>query len=145
MNRDKARATDVARLPSAMADYGFIVIKPDDIQLVECDSSEFTLEQLQSNADCDTISIVRCGWAQIPSIPVTRSDLLMCIDDNGKIYHKPVNVLATLLYGNPADFIVGDAVLGWTNPLEDVEPDIYPIPMRLCSKLYETLINYKLE
>lgn len=146
MNRGKARATDVARHPTAMADYGFIVIHANnDIVLIETDKSDFTLEQLQTHADCDTISIVRCGWAQIPTAPVMRSDLLMVIDDNGKIFHKPINKLATLLYGNPADFIVGDAVLGWTNPLEDVEPDIYPMPMTLCNKLYATLIGNMVE
>ena len=122
-----------------MADYGYIKITTDEITLVEADTLEFTLDELQREASCDTINIVRCGHAVIPTAPVMRSELLMCIDDNGKIVGKDINYVASLLYGNPMDCIVGDVVLGWTDPLDDVEPDIYKMPYTLAEKLYATL------
>lgn len=122
-----------------MAEYGYIKITNDEITLVEADNLEFTLDELQREASCDTINIVRCGHSVIPTAPVMRSELLMCIDDNGKLVGKDINYVASLLYGNPMDCIVGDVVLGWTDPLDDVEPDIYKMPYTLAEKLYATL------
>ena len=124
-----------------MKEYGYIRITEYGLQLIGSDTRDFTLDELQKQADCDTISIVGCSHSVVDTTPVLRSELLMCIDDNGKLTGKYLNPLGSLLYGNPRDCIVGDVVLGWTDPLDDVEPDIYKLPYKTALSLYSTLMN----
>lgn len=112
-------------------EWGYLILKTDgSIELVESDTYEFTLDELYKGATCDTIQIVPC-------ISVDR-DLLMCIDDNGKVNHRPINMIATMLYAPGQDFIVGDAVIG-TRMCPDpyAEPDIYKMPLWMCKSLKE--------
>lgn len=130
-----------------MTEYAYIKITPnpdnpyapENVKLVEYDSWQFDLETLRKGADCDTINIVSCRNSIVP-LGAFQYSILMTIDDNGKIFHKPINTLASMLYGNPVDFIVGDVVLGWTDPLNsEAEPDIYPLPHNIAEKLLEAL------
>lgn len=138
----RSRATDVARscsLGTHMREYGYIRISSLGLELIGADTRDFTLDELQKQTSCDTINIVGCLHSRLDTSPVLRSELLMCIDDNGKLTGKDINPLASLLYGNPYDCIVGDVVLGWTDPLDDVEPDIYKMPYKTALALYSTL------
>lgn len=66
--------------------------------------------------------------------------LLMCLDDEGKIKEKPINGLASVLYGNPFDCIAGDVVLLTRfNPDPTAEPDGYAIPETTAGKIVSLL------
>lgn len=110
-------------------EWGYIVIKDSgEVVVVESDTYEFTLDELYKGATCDTIQIIPC-------YAVDR-DLLMCIDDNGKVNHRPINMVATMLYAPGQDFIVGDAVIGTRQcPDPYAEPDIYKMPLEMCRRL----------
>lgn len=120
-------------------EYAVIVIKTDDtVQLIGLDDYHLNLQQLYAWTCCDTIQIVRL--ASLLYNPYA----LMCIDDNGKVLNKPLNLLATLLYGQyPNDFIVGDVVIGtsWTDNKFD-EPDIYALKYDEALKIYKMLIDF---
>lgn len=97
--------------------FAYLIIRENDIELVPSETHEFTLEELYAGCSCDTIQIVRSGC---------DPDLLMCLDDNGKILRKYINPLATLLYYPEYDYIVGDVIVGTSvSPYPDDEPDIY--------------------
>lgn len=105
----------------------------DSVQLVGLDDYNVTLEQLYEWTKCRCIEIVRF------------SNGLMCIDDNGKCKGKPINTIASVLYGNPNDFIVGDAVLGCsTCPDKYAEPDFYAMPYDEAVKLYLEMLDVQL-
>lgn len=62
--------------------------------------------------------------------------LLMCLDDEGKLKEKPINGLASVLYGNPFDCIAGDVViLTRFNPDPLAEPDAYAIDFPMAEKI----------
>lgn len=116
-----------------MNKWGYLVIRTDrSIEVVESDTYEFSLDELYKGADCGTIQIISCQ--------AVDRDLLMCIDDNGKIQRKPINEIATILYSPGYDFIVGDAVIG-TRMCPDpyAEPDIYKMSLEACVALKEAL------
>lgn len=116
-----------------MSEYGYLIIKTDrSIEIVESDTYEFDLEELYQGSSCRTIQIISCQ--------AVDRDLLMCIDDNGKIDKKPINEIATALYAPGYDFIVGDAVIG-TRLCPDpyAEPDIYKMPLDMCKALKSIL------
>lgn len=53
---------------------------------------------------------------------------VMVIDDEGKMKYKEHNSLATVLYGNPFDFVVGDVVIGTRFNVDPFAvPDVYAI------------------
>lgn len=113
--------------------WGYLIIKATgEIEVVESDTYEFTLDELYKGANCDTIQIVNCRQISM--------DLLMCIDDNGKIHRKPVNHVCTYMYEPLYDVIVGDAVIG-TRLCPDpyAEPDIYKMPYSMCLELKKNL------
>lgn len=121
-----------------MKEYGLVVITAnDDVQLIGLDDYHLTLADLYKYSDCDTIQILQVRT--IPSMPY----LLMCIDDNGKIVHKPINRIGTVLYGAyPRDFIVGDLVLGTSfseNPND--EPDIFAMSYQKAVEMYEMVVD----
>lgn len=119
-----------------MNKYALITIDcKNNIELVETDSYKVSLQNLYDSTDCDTIQIVRTHNDNFPS------DMLMCLDDNGKIVRKPVNMLATYLYGQfPTDFIVGKVTLGTDvspNPYD--EPDLFAYPYEVAITLANML------
>lgn len=112
-----------------MNKYGYLILRTDrSIELVESDTYEFDLEELYQGADCRTIQIISCH--------AVDRELLMCIDDNGKIDQKPINEIATLMYAPQHDFIVGSAVIG-TRLCPDpyADPDIYKMPLDMAEAL----------
>lgn len=109
-----------------MSKYGYLIVKPSgEVTLVSSKSAEFTLEELQIGSRCTTIQIV----------PGRVSNMLLCIDDEGKLLGKPVNKIASILYGQENDFIVGDAIVGtnWNDDPE-AEPDIYKMPLDIAKR-----------
>ena len=111
--------------------FAYLIIRNDGIELVPSESHEFTLEELYAGADCDCIQIVRS---------CCDPDLLLCIDDNGKILQKYINPLGTLLYYPEYDFIVGDVIVGTSvSPYPDDEPDIYKMEYEQALALKRTL------
>lgn len=116
--------------------WGYLILKASGaIEVVESDDCEFTLDELYLGANCDTIQIVSMRYDK---------DLLMCIDDNGKILRKNVNLVASMMYAPGLDFIVGDAVIGTRNCIDPyAEPDIYKMPLDECLALKEKLEKLK--
>jgi len=115
-----------------MKKFGYLVIKPDgEVALVSSKSPQFTLEELQLGAECCTIQIV----------PGRVSEMLLCIDDEGKLLGKPINRKATILFGQKEDFIVGTAIVGTSyNEDPEAEPDIYKMPLDIA-KRFQVVIN----
>lgn len=116
-----------------MSEYGYLIIKTDrSIEIVESDTYEFTLEELYKGAKCDTIQIIPCH--------AVDRELLMCIDDVGKMVQKPINEIASLMYAPSHDFIVGDAIIGTRLcPDPNAEPDIYKMPLDMAKALKSIL------
>lgn len=114
-------------------EWGYLILKANgNIDLVESDTYEFTLDELYKGADCDTIQIVTCQ--------AYDRNLLLCIDDNGKINRKPPNLIASVMYAPRYDFIVGDAIIGTRFCIDPyAEPDIYKLPLDECKALKEKL------
>lgn len=87
---------------------------------IDCDSNvsfvdlKGRLEDFYKAINCDTIQIVRV----LPEKPYF-DNLRMILDDNGKVFNKPLNVLATYLYAYEYDAIVGDVLIGQLNDLGD--------------------------
>lgn len=64
-----------------------------------------------------------CGmeWAQVVTFRYHDILYTMMLDEEGKLWNKPINEIATDLYSNPFDCIVGDvAILNAPNG-EDME------------------------
>ena len=69
-------------------------------------------------------------------------EIVMMVDEEGKLTGKPVNWIASALYGNPWDMIVGEALI---LSLERVgkynELDCLPFSSRECAEYYKTIIE----
>lgn len=121
-------------------EYAVVTISTDDtVHIIGHHDYHLTLDNLYEYSKCDTIQIVRFDTFK------SNPDLLMCIDDMGKLLNKPVNLMGTLLYGQyPRDFIVGDVCIGtsWTpNPYD--EPDMYAMPYEQAEELANFLTSLK--
>ena len=84
-----------------MADTYAIVIHPD-----------FRIELVKTPGGCSEYQCLVGGHFEntvMFNLPV--SDLIMTVDEEGKLKGKKVNLFATFLQGNPDDFIVGDALI----------------------------------
>lgn len=130
-------------------DYAYIKIEAHEngdatAYLVQTSDWEFELHALQSGIKADTIHIVSCSRSAIP-LGVYQHSMLMVIDDNGKLTRRPLNDVASALYGNPSDFIVGDVIIGWNNPIEECEPDIYPMPSKVAQEVYNAIVKAIIE
>lgn len=115
--------------------YGYLVIKTSGyVGIVESEDYKFTLQELYNAVGCNSIELVR--------VPYT---FYMCVDDNGKMLGKPVNPLATWLYGVENQFIVGDVVFAMDEYLHGEEPDIYKMPLENCVEWKELLDSKRVE
>lgn len=111
--------------------YKLICISTDaKFTTKEYDAPSVPLEDLRECVG-GYIEIVRPAFLE-PVEPF----LLMVLDEDGKLKEKPINDLASLLYCNPFDCIVGNVVIG-TRFNEDptAEPDIYAMPDWMSDKV----------
>lgn len=115
-----------------MSKYAYLKIDTEsNVQLITSEEREFTLDEFYKGINCDTISIV-----PVQKIP----NMLMVLDDNGKVFHRDINCLATLLYGQlPHDFIVGDVIIGIRDDYP--EADVYKMPYAEAVALYLRIID----
>lgn len=95
----------------------YVRLKTDNyLDAVCCDG----LDGFYKAINCDTIQIVR-SLNKSPFV----ADVMCILDDNGKLFNKPLNVPATIFYcppfvdGMPFDFVVGDVLLGVLNDAGD--------------------------
>ena len=121
--------------------FGYLIIRPNhDIELVESEDEEFTLEEFHEKIDCEFIENVRiCN----PEVADPRERLFMVIDEEGKLTGKNANFIASILYGAFDDVIMGTVVLGVLK--EYPHPDIYKLPLERARKLKEGLETLKQE
>lgn len=78
------------------------VIKSDSSITVREQDGQPTLQQLYLWMNCDMVEIVYCG---------SGNEAQMIVDENGKIVGKERNLLASALYNNKNDTIVGTVVV----------------------------------
>jgi len=112
--------------------YGYLILRTNGkIELVSSNLADFSLKELQDGINCDTIHIVQ-GRV---------TDMLLVIDDEGKLQGKPINPIATLLYQPEYDFIVGDVIVGTSwNADPYAEPDVYKMPLEMV-KRYQAVLQ----
>lgn len=68
----------------------------------------YELDDFYKLIDCDCIQhIMASGYDMI-------------LDDEGKLKNKPINLIATRLYNNPYDFIVGDVLICTNEVINDI-------------------------
>ena len=87
--------------------YAYLISMAMDkgkVVLVENETQELNLEQLQTACNCDCIEIVHGT--------VMKKHVLMCCDDEGKLKKEHVNLRASIIYGTFYDCMVGDVVIG---------------------------------
>lgn len=114
-----------------MTKYAVVLCKTDGVcKCLYLKSSEISLRDIFKWIDCTMFDIVQ---AKFPY----RDDLRLIVDDNGLLTEKPLNMLASVLYG--AD-IVGDVIVGTVSlPSGLSEPDIYGLEIddavHLCGVL----------
>lgn len=64
-------------------------------------------------------------------------------DDMGKVDQMPENIIGTLLYGNPQDWISGDIHIGTLIlPEPDAEPDFFALNETQLEVLYRMLLPF---
>ncbi len=50
-------------------------------------------------------------WFEVVKVRIADKKYLMLLDDNGKLRRKPYNRIASLIYNNPNDVIVGNVII----------------------------------
>lgn len=107
------------------------------------DIQEPTLQGMQEHVG-GHIEIVRPYLLGEIDVPDSKSLIMLCNDD-GKVLDMPENEVASELYDNPYDDIVGD-VLIMAEGFVDGEPDIVGLTDEQAQALMEDLKNiYGLE
>lgn len=116
--------------------YAYIVIDTDDhVKVVPCEDYHLSLDDLYKATESMCIDIVHT-CAQY-----SGSDVLMVVDDIGKMQHKPINLIASWLYCNPNDCIVGNVLIGCSySPNSNDEPDIFAFPLKDAEKIAKRLV-----
>jgi hypothetical protein len=115
-----------------MIDYAILTIDTNGtITPIDLDTRTLDLKRLQTLVG-GFIEVVH----PVPFGGPIFDDVVMIVDDEGKLKDKPVNVLASALY-NGYDPIVGDVVLCCidTRPV----PDIYALPSATAQPLFKFL------
>lgn len=111
-----------------MTENWYIKIKiSGDIDFVQCDD----LDDYYREIDCDTVQMVTPHDSK-------RKDLVMILDDNGKLVGKDVNMIASGLYALDYDLIVGDVLIGRVN---DVGDDVIGFDRDRLDSLLDQLFN----
>lgn len=88
-----------------------------DVTLIGYDFVDFDFHDIYDLIDCNCFEIVNIH----KTVPLG----LMVVDESGLFKDKPINQLASVLYGNT---IVGDVVIGVSNDYyinSVLEPDVY--------------------
>jgi hypothetical protein len=71
------------------------------VEVEPANGTDFSLEEMQKFVG---------GYIEV-AYPHPYDGMIMVIDEEGKIKQKPINKVATLIYNNTSDVIVGDALL----------------------------------
>lgn len=105
---------------------GFLKIQVNGcMECLNIDRDKFS-DSIHRLIDCDI-------WEGVPVHVPGIGSFYMMLDENGKIKNPPkkVNALATLLYNNSLDYIVGDVIIGELKYVPSDEPDI-PEELDVC-------------
>ena len=122
-----------------MTEYAVILLTPFDFEIIKQPASELVLEELQELVG---------GYIEPVPTPILHDispDLLMIVDEEGKFREMNVmNPLASLLYGNPSDCIVGRAVIVTRfNEDPEADPDIYALPLEVAQSVASRLRKFE--
>lgn len=118
--------------------YAYVVLEENGIEIVYKDSPRIELKELYEKVDCHTIEVVH------PLIEeLNEQNLILIVDEEGKLRRKEINLLASMIFNNPIDVIVGKCVI-CTEIIDDEEdPDIYAMSAKLAERIYKFLSNIK--
>lgn len=115
-----------------MIDYAILTIDTNGtITPIDLDTRVLDLKRLQTLVG-GYIEVVH----PVPFGGPVFDDVVMIVDEEGKLKGKSVNVLASALY-NGFDPIVGDVVLCCTDARP--VPDVYALPSATAQRLYKFL------
>lgn len=78
------------------------------------------------------------GYLEVVGVHDLRPDMIMVIDEEGKLKGKPVNRLASMIYCSPWDHIVGDAFIVKRGYVAG-EPDLVGLSPSDCAWLIPAL------
>ena len=118
-----------------MESYFTITIKPDMTAEVHTHKNlEMGLSFLQKQVG----GYIQIVPARLPKTPSVKG-LQLVLNEEGKLIGLPYNKLATVLYGNPYDDIVGDVLICSSyNPDPDAEPDVYA----MCKSQFDQVMSW---
>ena len=93
-------------------------------------NGEVSEKKTEKQMELDDFYKVTGGY--IETTVVRNTNYLLIMDEERKLKEKPVNRVATILYGNPYDVIVGDIIIATMRKDENGEMDIFgfeePVP-----------------
>lgn len=125
--------------------YGILKLKTSTVkpQIVEVNSNSLELDTLYNEIDCDTIQFIEpLLFNSYMEAIGEKHDYLLCIDDNGKVFQKEINPVASIMYQPLYDFIVGNAILGRRERSNIEDPDFYSLNLDEVIEVYEHLRDF---
>lgn len=110
----------------------YYLITTDDAIIEKQTDRRYELSDFYELIDCDCIQHV-----------MTDNGYDMILDDEGKLKSKPINLIATRLYNNPYDFIVGDVLICTNEVVNDIgERDMCGFPERKMEEIKRLVLGY---
>lgn len=76
--------------------------------------------------------IIDCEWIEVIDNLSFGNDYIMLIDEEGKLKDSRRNMIATMLYGNPYDYVAGNAVIVKNNYTPEGDECIYLTAQEAC-------------
>lgn len=115
-----------------MSEFANVLLRSDGTVSVANISTNscMSLDEMYKSIGCNCIDIVRSS--------VYDTDLLLVVDDNGLLTDRPINHIASFLYG---DILVGDVLIG-TEIVDEDGADIHKMKLDWCLSFMETIRLY---
>ncbi len=115
--------------------YAYIVISEDGkLELVYKDTPNLELKECYEKVNCRTIEVVHPMLEEL-----NEENLILIVDEDGKLKRKTMNIIASMLFNHPMDVIVGKCILCTEICEEEEDTDLYAMPSTLAEEYYKSL------